>query len=85
MKKYSIEIKRTKVEAGSGSMPLQKISSIALVFKDGMKPSELSQKFRMASPPVLGYIHGNHFHIDLKAIPPQQEKYLLIVLQEVLV
>ena len=85
IKKYAVEIRKTEVEAGSGSLPLEKISSMALVFKDGMKPSELSRKFRMASPPVLGYIHGNHFHIDLKAIPPQQEKYLLIVLQEVLV
>jgi len=83
--KYAVEIRKTEVEAGSGSLPLEKLSSMALVFKDGMKPSELSREFRMASPPVLGYIHGNHFHIDLKAIPPSQEKYLLKVLQHVLV
>jgi L-seryl-tRNA(Ser) seleniumtransferase len=85
IKKYAVEIKKTEVEAGSGSLPLEKISSIALVFKDGMKPSDLSRKFRMASPPVLGYIHGNHFHIDLKAIPPNQEKYLLEVIQGILI
>ena len=85
IKKYAVEIRKTEVEAGSGSLPLEKISSMALVFKDGMKPSELSRKFRMASPPVIGYIHGNHFHIDLKAIPPQQENSLLTVLQEILV
>ena len=84
IKKYAIEIKKTEVEAGSGSLPLEKIASMALVFTDGMKPSELSRKFRMASVPVLGYIHGNHFHIDLKAIPPNQEKSLLTVMQEVL-
>ena len=67
------------MEAGSGSLPLEKISSMAMVFKDGMNPSELSREFRMAAPPVLGYIHGNHFHIDLKAIPPYQEKILLKV------
>ena len=83
--KYAIEIKRTEVDAGSGSLPLEKISSIALVFNKGMKPSEMSQKFRMASPAVIGYIHENSFHIDLKAIPPYQEKILLKVLQEVLI
>jgi L-seryl-tRNA(Ser) seleniumtransferase len=85
VKKYAVQIKRTEVEAGSGSLPLEKISSIALVFKDGMKASEMSLKFRLVSPSVLGYIHGNHFHIDLKAVPPHQEKVLLKVLQEVLV
>ena len=83
--KYAVEIRKTEVEAGSGSLPIEKLSSMALVFKDGMKPSEMSRKFRMASPPVLGYIHGNHFYIDLKAIPSKQEKSLLMVLQEVLV
>ena len=85
IKKYAVEIGTTEVEAGSGSLPLEKISSIALIIKDGMKPSELSLKLRMTSPPVLGYIHGNQFHIDLKAILPHQEKSLLKVLQEVLV
>ena len=84
VKKYAVEIKKTEVEAGSGSLPLEKISSMALVFKDGMKPSELSRKFRSASPSVLGYIHGNYFHIDLKAIPSDQENSLLKVLQDVL-
>ena len=85
IKKYAIEIMKTEVEAGSGSIPLEKIPSIALVINDGMKPSELSRKFRMSSPPLLGYIKGNHFHIDLKAIPADQEKYLLKILQEILV
>ena len=85
VKKYAIEIRKTEVEAGSGSLPLEKIPSIALVFTAGMKASELGWEFRMASPPVLGYIHGNHYHIDLKAIPPNQEKSLISVLQEVLV
>ena len=83
--KYAIEIRKTEVDAGSGSLPLEKISSIALVIKKGMKPSDLSQKFRMASPTVIGYLHGNSFYIDLKAIPPYQEKFLLKVLQEVLI
>ena len=85
IKKYAVNIRKTEVEAGSGSLPLEKISSVALVFKDGINPSKLSRKFRMVSPPVLGYIYGNHFHIDLKAIPSHQEKSLLTALKEVLV
>jgi hypothetical protein len=49
-----------------------------------MKASELSQKFRSAPNPVLGYISGNRFHIDLKAIPATQEKQLLSSLISIL-
>ena len=81
IKKYSIEIKHTEVEAGSGSMPLEKLSSRALVFRDGIKPTELSRKFRNASTPIVGYIRKNNFHIDLKAIPSHQQKTLYQILQ----
>ena len=84
IKKYDIGLQHTEVEVGSGSMPLEKLSSRALVFRDGMKPNELSREFRKASIPILGYISGSNFYIDLKAIPPYQEKILCQVLQEVL-
>jgi hypothetical protein len=54
------------------------------VFKGGIKASELSRNFRMSENPVLGYITGNRFHIDLKAIPPTQEKRLLSTLVKIL-
>ena len=82
--KFRIEVKQTEVEAGSGSLPLEKFPSAALVFNGKMKASELSQKFRLARHPVLGYITGNRFHIDLKAIPATQEKQLLSSLNSVL-
>ena len=65
---YGIEIIPTDVEAGSGSLPLEKFPSAALVFT-GKKASPLAQVFRNSDPPILGYITGKQFHIDLKAIP----------------
>ena len=82
--KFEIEVKQTEVEAGSGSLPLEKFTSAAIVFKGEMKASELSRKFRSAPNPVLGYISGNRFHIDLKAIPATQEKQLLSSLISIL-
>ena len=84
VKKFEMEIKQTEVEAGSGSLPLEKFPSAAIVFKGEMKASELSRKFRSAPNPVLGYISGNRFHIDLKAIPTTQEKQLLSSLISIL-
>ena len=79
-----MEIRHTEVEAGSGSMPLEKLPSCALVFRKYIKPVELSKKFRNTSTPILGYIKGNNFYIDLKAVPANQEKSLHQSLQEVL-
>jgi len=84
VKKFDMEIKQTEVEAGSGSLPMEKFPSAAIVFKGEMKASELSRKFRSAPNPVLGYISGNCFHIDLKAIPTTQEKQLLSSLISIL-
>ncbi len=84
VKKFGMEIKQTEVEAGSGSLPLEKFPSVAIVFKGEMKASELSRKFRSAPNPVLGYISGNRFHIDLKAIPTTQEKQLISSLISIL-
>ena len=82
--KFGIEVEQTEVEAGSGSLPLEKFPSAAFVFNGEMKASELSRKFRSAPNPVLGYISGNRFHIDLKAIPATQEKQLLSSLISIL-
>ena len=82
--KYNLCIQETAVEAGSGSLPLEKLPSIAIVVKSGMKMNDLSKNFRMASTPILGYIKENQFHIDLKAIPDYQEVLLLQSIREVL-
>ena len=84
VKKFNMKIKQTEVEAGSGSLPLQKFPSAAIVFKGQIKASELSRQFRSAPYPILGYITGNCFHIDLKAIPADQEKQLLSSLISIL-
>ena len=83
IKKYNIEIKNTYVETGSGSMPLEKLPSIALVFKD-RKASQISKVLRMANPSVIGYISNNNYYIDLKAIPTNQKLLLVDVINRIL-
>ena len=84
VKLYGIEAISTDVEAGSGSLPLEILPSVALQFNGKIKAMELSRQFRMADTPVIGYIKGNKFYIDLKAIPPNQEKQLLNTLKSIL-
>ena len=86
LKQFNIQLINSNVEAGSGSLPIQNINSMALVFKNkDIKPSIISKKFRESSYPVIGYIKSNNYYIDLKAIPNNQIKYLIQVINSCLV
>ena len=76
--KLGISLVESEVEAGSGSLPEEKLDSMAFRFKpNGISASKLATKFRMGDTPVVGYIHGHTFYIDLKAVIPGQEKELV--------
>jgi len=85
IEKHQIKLVESKVEAGSGSLPTEKFPSIAITFSSStLKPAELSALFRMASLPILGYIHANEFRIDLKAIPVDLAQACTQIFNEVL-
>lgn len=77
-------IKNSIVEAGSGSLPTEKIPSAAIVFTTNkISASKLARQFRENSPPVLGYIKGKYFRIDIKAIIPGQEKFVIDAIHKI--
>jgi seryl-tRNA(Sec) selenium transferase len=85
IEKHKIVLVESNVEAGSGSLPTEKIPSMAITFSSTtLKPTQLSSLFRMASFPILGYIHGNKFRIDLKAIPADLAEVCTEIFNEVL-
>ena len=70
IKKYNISLIDTMVEAGSGAMPINSIESMGIMFdKNKVSPNKLSQNFRNASTPIIGYVKNQKYIIDLKAIP----------------
>ena len=84
IKDLGILLVDSEVEAGSGSLPDDKIESASLSFspKNG-KAKDLAKAFRCGSVPVVGYIQKNTFYIDLKAVLPNQIKRLSTSIQEV--
>jgi len=84
IKDLAISLVDSEVEAGSGSLPENKIESASLSFspKNG-KAKDLAKAFRCGSIPVVGYIHKNTFYIDLKSVLPNQIKRLSTAIQEV--
>ena len=70
--KYNIQLVESYVQAGSGSLPIENIESIALEFKPSdISLTKLSYIFR-CDHKVIGYIKNKSFYIDLKAIVDEQ-------------
>jgi len=84
IKLLGLSLQTSKVEAGSGSLPVQNLESMALCFScKSQKPGDLASAFRQANYPVLGYVKQNHFFIDLKAILPSQIDCLIQTISEI--
>lgn len=82
--RLGIVLIESTVEAGSGSLPACEIESMALRFHPkNQKISELAYRFRTGKTPVVGYISGNRFFIDLKTILPNQVALLIDVINQV--
>ena len=85
IKKYSIISKQTEVEAGSGSLPTEKIPSIAISFSSNkISSNKISSNLRSGSIPILNYINNDRVFIDLKAIPDDQINELISTMKECL-
>ena len=76
--KYNFKITETLVEAGSGSLPTNKIESIAIsINSDKISSNKISDKLRAADTPIFNYINNQKVYIDLKAIPDNQANTLI--------
>jgi L-seryl-tRNA(Ser) seleniumtransferase len=79
-----IELVSSGVEVGSGSLPNVDVESIALKFNPAhIKAAKLAELFRSGQIPVVGYIKGNNFYIDLKAIPENQFQDLITAINRI--
>ncbi|MAJ43263.1 MAG: L-seryl-tRNA(Sec) selenium transferase [Candidatus Marinimicrobia bacterium] len=84
LKISGIKLNKSKVEAGSGSLPVKSIESRALVFESKkLKAKEIHARFLYQSPSILGFIHNKKFRLDLKAIFPRQEKFIQNSIEEI--
>ena len=83
VKDLGLTVVESMVEAGSGSLPVESIPSAALQFKPKtISVSTLAKSFRTGDIPVVGYIKGNIFYIDLKAVLSSQVERLTQAIQE---
>ena len=74
-----------EAQVGGGTLPKTVIESVTLdVLPRNCSVGELAARLRMASTPLVGYVGGNRFKIDLRTIFPEQDEVVARVLREVL-
>jgi L-seryl-tRNA(Ser) seleniumtransferase len=80
IKRLNIKIVDSAVEAGSGSLPEESISSIALELNG--KVEYISKLLRTRQNPVIGYINKAKYYIDIRAVLHDQFPELVVAINE---
>ena len=84
IKKWNIEVVESVVEAGSGSLPEEKVKSIALQFSGTNSDlQKLAKSLRLREPPIVGYINRGKFFIDFKAVLSEQYSEITKAINEI--
>jgi L-seryl-tRNA(Ser) seleniumtransferase len=71
-----------KAHVGGGSLPRAVIPSVALDLRpDKISLEEFAARLRRGSPPIVGYIAGAKFKLDLRTIFPRQDAQVVSALR----
>ena len=72
-------------QVGGGSLPRSKIESVVIALHPGNIPlEEFAVRLRAGSPPVIGYIAGQRYRLDLRTVFPRQDAELVSAIRRVL-
>ena len=64
-------------QIGGGTLPRSAIRSVTLdLLPLNMSVDELAARLRTGTPPVIGYVTGGRFKLDLRTILPHQDEEL---------
>src|SRR5438132_6299965 len=73
-----------KAQVGGGSLPHSVIPSVTLDLRpDKISVEDLAARLRRGSPPIVGYIAGGKFKLDLRTIFPRQDAQVARALRSV--
>ena len=79
----NIAIIPTTSQVGGGALPLSYMNSYALAFSsEGKSISELENKFRSFSPPIIGRIEKERFLLDVRTLQKEDFPHIARCLQQ---
>ncbi|MCC6232497.1 MAG: L-seryl-tRNA(Sec) selenium transferase [Verrucomicrobiales bacterium] len=76
------EIVSTRAAVGGGVCPKSSVPSVALRLRTpGVSVEAWAHRLRTGTPPVVGYVRQDAFHLDLRTLFPHQDDTLLAALE----
>ncbi len=79
---WRIEVIQSVAQAGSGSLPLEEIPSIAItVVPTGLSAGDLATRLRRCEPAILGYVRDDRLHLDMRTVTDDEVPVLVGALQ----
>ena len=80
-----VSVNPGRAEVGGGTLPRAEIASVVLeLVPHGGSVADLAVRLRAAEPPVIGYMAGGRYKIDLRTVFPHQDRDLIGALAQVL-
>lgn len=74
----------TRSPVGGGSLPAQELPTAALELQLPAGPGRLARRLRLGDPAVVGRVEGERLLLDLRTVPPEEDRLLLEALLEAL-
>ena len=66
---FHLELKESTAQIGSGALPTEELPTLVItIAHDKLGAGPIAQKFRSASPPIIGRIRDDRFLLDLRTI-----------------
>ena len=70
----SAKVGEGRVQIGGGTLPKSVVPSLTIdLIPNGISLEELARRLRRGKPPVIGYVSGQRYKIDLKTVFPRQD------------
>jgi len=67
-----------KAQVGGGTLPRSVLPSVTLdLVPAGVPLDEWAARLRSATPPIIGYLSGGCYKIDLRTVFPEQDEVIV--------
>ena len=76
---FSVRVGAARAKIGGGTLPRAELESVTLDFRPppGVSLEQFAARLRAGAPPVVGYVSGERFRIDLRTVFPRQDELLI--------
>ncbi len=80
---FDARVGSARAKIGGGTLPRAELASVTLDFHPppGVSLAEFATRLRAGTPPVIGYVSGSRFHLDLRTVFPRQDDALVLALR----